>query len=237
MKIIGFIGAFDKTNFIMYTAKLLQLLNYKVLVVDSSSIQKMRYIIPTINPTKSYVTDFENMDFAIGFDNWQSVINYLGIEEDFELDNGEENTDNNPYDYVLIDVDSPEKLEGFELENAYKNYFVTSFDSFNLKKGMSILESISNPISLTKILFSYELRREDEEYLNNLIFGYNVDWNKYTMYFHILGDDNKVFEENQRLERIKFRKLSMEYKESLSYVIQDINKDENKSKLKRIMKD
>ncbi len=44
MKKIGFIGAFDKTNFIMYTAKLLQLLNYKVLVVDSSSVQKMRYI-------------------------------------------------------------------------------------------------------------------------------------------------------------------------------------------------
>ena len=236
MKKIGFIGAFDKTNFIMYTAKLLQLLNYKVLVIDSSSIQKMRYIIPTVNPTKSYVTDFENMDFAIGFDNWQNVINYLGIEDEIELYKEGQDV-KGLYDYVLIDIDSSECFKGFELEEAYKNYFVTSFDSFNLKKGMCILENLPSTISMTKILFSFELRREDEEYLNNLIIGYDVDWNKYTMYFHIQGDDNKVFEENQRLERIKFRRLSTEYKESLSYVIEDITKDENKAKLKRIMKD
>ena len=42
MKKIGFMGAFDKSNFIIYAAKVLNLLDYKVLVVDTTSIQKMK---------------------------------------------------------------------------------------------------------------------------------------------------------------------------------------------------
>lgn len=65
MKKIGFIGAYDKANFITYTAKLLNLLEYNVLVIDASATQKIKYIVPSINPTKSYITTFENVDFAI----------------------------------------------------------------------------------------------------------------------------------------------------------------------------
>ena len=64
MKKVGFIGAFDKSNFIIYTAKLLEMSKYNVLVVDATSNQKMKYIVPSINPTKAYITNFENMDFA-----------------------------------------------------------------------------------------------------------------------------------------------------------------------------
>ena len=76
MKKIGFIGAYDKANFIIYTAKILKLLEYKVLVVDASSIQKIKYIIPSINPTKSYITSFEDIDFAVGFDGWEEIERY-----------------------------------------------------------------------------------------------------------------------------------------------------------------
>ena len=37
MRKIGFIGAFDKSNFIIYVAKLLEQLGYKILVVDTTS--------------------------------------------------------------------------------------------------------------------------------------------------------------------------------------------------------
>ena len=87
MKKIGFMGAFDKSNFITYAAKVLNLLDYKVLVVDTTSIQKMKYIIPSINPTKSYITSFENIDFARGFENWTEVERYLGIQYDTNDDN------------------------------------------------------------------------------------------------------------------------------------------------------
>lgn len=239
MKKIGFMGAYDKANFITYVAKILELLGNKVLVVDASSIQKIKYIIPTINPTKSYITSFENIDFAVGFDDWNEIEKYLGIRFDSNDNENERDTkiSKEIYDYVLIDVDTSEKLEGFELEIAEKKYFVTSFDMFSLKKGMSIFRNIVRPMNLTKIEFSYEASKEDEEYLNYISLDYRINWSNYVLYFQILGDDNKVFEENQRIERIRFRRLSINYKESLAYVVQDICKDENISKIKRTMKD
>lgn len=106
------------------------------------------------------------------------------------------------YDYVLIDIDSAERLESFEMENADKNYFVTSFDMFSLKKGIDIFKNVIRPMDLTKIEFAYETSKEDEDYLNYISLEYRVNWNNYVFYFQILGEDNKVFEENQRLEKI-----------------------------------
>lgn len=236
MKKIGFMGAYDKANFMIYTAKVLRLLDYKVLVVDASSVQKIKYIIPAINPTKSYITSFEDIDFAVGFEEWAEVERYLGIRYDSNED--EVNKINKDiYDYVLIDIDSADRLESFEMENADKNYFVTSFDMFSLKKGIDIFKNVIRPMDLTKIEFAYETSKEDEDYLNYISLEYRVNWNNYVFYFQILGEDNKVFEENQRLEKIRFRRLSIGYKESLTYVIQDICKNENPSKIKRTMKD
>ncbi len=236
MKKLGFMGAYDKANFITYTAKVLNLLGYKVLVVDASSVQKIKYIIPAINPTKSYITTFEDVDFAVGFEEWPEVERYLGIRYDSNEDEAGQNINKDLYDYVLIDIDTPQMLESFDMESADKNYFVTSFDTFSLKKGMDIFKNVVRPINLTKIEFSYETSKEDEEYLNYVSMEYKIEWNNYILYFQILGEDNKVFEENQRLEKIKFRRLSISYKEALAYVVQDICK-ENTSKIKRTMKD
>ena len=61
MKKIGFIGAYDKIDLVIYVAKVLTALGKKVLVVDSTINQKARYIIPVINPSKSYVTEYEEI--------------------------------------------------------------------------------------------------------------------------------------------------------------------------------
>ena len=49
MKKIGFVGAYDKTNLIMYIAKILQNMNNRILVIDGTILQKMRYVVPTIS--------------------------------------------------------------------------------------------------------------------------------------------------------------------------------------------
>lgn len=242
MKKIGFIGAFDKANFIMCVAKILENLSYNVLVVDTSCLQKMKYIIPSVNPTKSYITNFENIDFAVGFYNWEDIEKYLGIKFDSNEENKDEKKENNlenktSYDYVLLDIDSPEALEEFDAYNFDKKYFVTSFDVYSLKKGLNIFRQTNKDFALTKIMFSYEATKENEEYLNFISLEYNLNWNEYAIYFQILGEDNKVFEENQRMEKIRFKRLSFGYKESLAYVIQDINKTENSGKIKKAMRD
>lgn len=79
MKKIGFIGAYDKANFLVYLSRILAILGYKVLVVDTSDVQKIKYIVPSLNPTKSYITTFEDVDFAVGFDTWKRGRKIFGI--------------------------------------------------------------------------------------------------------------------------------------------------------------
>ena len=239
MKKIGFIGTFDKTDLLLYVAKMLQLLGHKVLVVDATLLQKTKYIVPSINPTKSYVTDFENIDFAIGFEGWDDIEKYLGIKFDTNEKKAEEETkEEETYDYVLLDIDSSKKVEKFGIEKVDKNYFVTSFDMYSLNKGMTIFEELKDTLKLTKVLFSYEsATKEEEEYLNSVSVEYKIEWGESTIYFQIFNEDIKIMQENQRLQKLRFRRLSQNYKDSLAYLIQDIDKSENFGKIKKAMKD
>ena len=56
MKKIAFIGGYDKSDIIVYIAKILSMLNKKILVIDTTLLQKTKYIIPTMTPTAKYVT-------------------------------------------------------------------------------------------------------------------------------------------------------------------------------------
>ncbi len=226
MKKIGFIGAYDKTDLILYVAKILTVLGKKVLVIDSTINQKARYIVPVINPTLKYVTEFEEIDIAVGFENIQDIKNYLGISENQNME----------YDIALIDTDNIEGFNLFELEEAEKNYFVTSFDNYSLKKGLEVLSGLKNPISLTKVIFSKEMLKEEDDYLNFLSLGYKVIWNEYRLYFPMDNGDLSVIYENQRVAKIKLKKLSVQYKDGLAYLAEEILGDVSESNVRRAIK-
>ena len=73
MKKIGFIGAYDKTDLILNLAKLITAMGKSVLMIDSTFNQKARYVVPVIEPTISYITSFEDIDVAVGFDNVETI--------------------------------------------------------------------------------------------------------------------------------------------------------------------
>lgn len=227
MKIIGFIGAFDKTDLIMNVAKTLCELDKKVLVVDTTILEKSKFVVPSISPTKMYMTEFEKIDFAFGFNSIDEIYKYVGLnEEEHDI----------PYDYMLVDIDNGEKFIKFKLQLADENYFVTGFDMYSLKRGMGIIDEINMPVKLTKILFSYEITKSDEDYLEFLSLEKKIEWNDYTLYFTILREDKQTLEENQRVSQIRFRRLSNEYKDSLVLLVQEIDKDDNGGKIKKIIK-
>lgn len=224
---IGFLGAYDKTDFIMYVSKIISLTGKKVLVIDSTANEKARYIVPVINPTKSYVTEFEKIDVAVGFDNYTDIKRYLGISEQKELE----------YDVILLDIDSDKMYEAFNVEECNKKYFVTSFDLYSLKKGLEILSRINRPMELTKILFAKDILKEDDDYLNFLSLGMKIKWSDYIIYFPIDNGDQSVIIENQRVSRIGIKKLSSQYREGLEYIVQDILSDEvSQSEIKKAFK-
>lgn len=226
MKKIGFIGAYDKTDLLLNISKILTTIGKKVIIIDSTLNQKAKYVVPVINPTVSYVTDFEDIDVAVGFNDIPTLKDYLGIEEKDDL----------PYDIMLIDADAEQCIEKFNLNEADKNYFVTAFDLYSLKKGLEILSGLKKPITLTKILFSKEMLKEEDDYLNFLSLGYKVNWSDYRIYFPVENGDWSVLAENQRVAKIKFKKLSMQYKDSLIFIAEEILKDVSENQIRRAVK-
>lgn len=211
MEKIGFIGGYDKTDLIIYTAKVLTELGNKVLILDTTITQKTRYIVPAINPTISYITDFQNIDIAVGFNSFEEIQEYFGVG-DGELQ----------YDYALIDMDRLTEAEKIGISIINKVYFVTAFDLYSLKKGVEILGNLKNPLRLTKVYFSRGMFNEDDEYLEFLALGKKVIWDDTIMYFPLESGDQSSIAENQRLGKIKFKNLTFDYKEGISAIVCNI---------------
>ena len=217
MKKIGFIGAYDKTDLIIYIAKILTTLDKKVLIVDSTLAQKA---------TAMYITEYEEIDIAVGFSNMEEIKKYLGVSENQELE----------YDVMFVDTDNIQGFNNFKLEDAQKNYFVTSFDVYSLKKGLEALIELKNVVSLTKVFFSKEMLKEEDDYLNFLSLGYKIVWNENRIYFPIENGDLSVIYENQRVAKVKFKKLSIQYKDSLAYLAEEILGDVSEARVRKAIK-
>lgn len=212
MKKIGFIGAYDKTDLIINVAKILATLKKRILIIDATILQKARYVVPVINPTKMYITEYEELDIAVGFSNINEIKRYLGLQEEQELQ----------YDIVFVDTDNIDGFKNFNLHEAEKKYFVTSFDIYSMKKGLEILKSQENIVNLTKIYFSKDMLKEDDDYINFLSTNCKVMWDEEKIYFPIENGDLSVIYENQRVSKVKFRKLSVQYKDGLAYIAEQI---------------
>ncbi len=224
MKTIGFIGIYDKTDMLLNIAKILTIIGKKVLIIDTTTNQKARYIVPAINPTVSYVTSFEDIDIAVGFNNLEEIKKYIGVNEEL------------PYDFLLIDADKQKEIKEYNLYSAYKNYFVTSFDIYSLKRGMEILNELETTLNLTKILFAREILKEENDYLDYISLGYKIIWDEERIYFPIENGDLSVIAENQRVQKIKFKRLSVQYKDSLGFIVQQILENESESNIRKVIK-
>ena len=226
MKKISFIGAYDKTDLIIYIARILVGMKKKVLVIDATINQKAKYVVPVINPSKTYVTEFEGIDVAVGFNKITEIKNYIGITEEENLN----------YDYVLYDIDSSESFNNYNIEDSIEKYFVTSFDLYSLKKGIEILASTNKELKLTKVYFAREVHKEDDEYLNFLAKDYNIEFNEEKIYFPFEMGDQTTIAENQRVSKIKLKKLTQSYKEGLMYIIEQIMEDNEIGNLRKVFR-
>lgn len=226
MRKIGFIGAYDKTDFILYIAKILVEMGRKVILVDGTLTQKAKYIVPAIKPSKTYVTEFEGIDIAVGFENFDNIKQYLALPKMVDLS----------YDIALVDLDTVDGVKNFELETFEQKYFVTSFDMYSIKRGLESISGITTTIKATKILFSKEALKEEDEYLNFLSLGSKIVWEEERIYLPFEVGDQTVIYNNQRVSKIKFKKLSNQYKEGLMYISSKILEDTESNLIRKVFK-
>ena len=226
MKKIGFIGAFDKTDVILSVAKVLTMAKKQVLIIDNTITQKCKYVVPVINPTRTYITSYEGIDVAVGFESFENLKQYIGLDENENLE----------YDYVIVDTDSFEGVAKFGLQGSDKVYFVTSFDMYSLKKGTEILSQLGVPTHMTRIFYSKDMLREEEEYFDYLVLGTKAIWNEEKVYFLLENGDLPAIMENQRISKIKFKNLSNEYKANIAFLINDIDPEIGNKQIRNIIK-
>lgn len=227
MKKVGFVGVYDKTDLILSIAKILVKTGKKVLVIDTTTLQKAKYIVPNILPTRNYITSYDEIDVAIGFNNIIQIKQYIGLEENEELE----------YDFILIDVDNLEGANNFEIASFDKNYFVTSFDGYSLKKGIELLRNLNIPLKMERIFYSKEMLKEEEEYFNYLTLDLKIDWEENKLYFLLDNGDLSAQMENHLVQNIKFKNLSNEYKENVTFLTNELSPDIDERTIRKIIKE
>ena len=225
MKKVAFIGSYDKADMIIYIAKILTNMGSKVLVIDSTVMQKTRYIVPTMKALKQYITTFEKVDVAIGFENISQIKEYKKqTNEEFD------------YDYVLIDIDSYRGYVYYQIKPEDKKYFITSFDLYSLRRGLQVFKKIEEQIDVTKVLFTHDMDPKEEKYFEFISKGLKVKWNDIVLYFPFdFSDQNAIFI-NQRSGRIQLKGVSPQYVDGISFMVEEISGEKNQGKIKKAVK-
>ena len=178
-----------------------------------------------MTPTKKYVTTFDGIDIAIGFENLQDIKDYMSVTN--ELD----------YDFVLVDLDNPINYTNFEFSPTDLHYFVTTFDVYSVQTGINILRTLKQPTDITKVIFTRDPSSEEKEYLNFITLNYKVNWKEDVLYFPFETADLYAIFENQRFSRVKFTNLGYDYLEALVYFLEnmaELSKGEIRKAIKAI---
>jgi hypothetical protein len=210
MEKVAFIGGYDKTDLILCIGKILTALGKKVLMIDTTTMQKSRYIIPVMAPAQRYITTYQDIDVAVGlFKSFDDIKSYLGTQE---LD----------YDYVLFDIDNAAFYQVYQISPNDKHFFVTSFDLYNLRKGINALSRVQTPVHVTKVLFTKYMSSDENEYLNYLSRNLKVIWDKDIVYFPFETEDLNAIFINQRKAGISLTGLSSSYIDSVLFLTEII---------------
>ena len=222
---VGFIGSYDKTDFMLYVAKALKLFGHSVLIIDTTVLQKSRYIVPALAPAQQYITTFEDIDVAAGFQTMQQLQEYLVKTDSKDA----------KYDYILVDVDSARGYVGFGIEKAEKQYFMTTMDTFCLRRGLMAFSHVQNVAHVTRLLFSKEMLTDEITYIEHLSKQLKVKWNNEFLYFPFENGDQSVIYSNQKSSRIRIKGVSTQYLDGLKYVVEDISGRKN-SEVNKLIK-
>lgn len=206
MEQIGFIGTYDKKDLLLNVAYTFAQNGKKVLIVDATLMQRLKYIVPKIGNTNAYVSEFLGVDVALGFMNLGNIAQYLG------------NPNNLPYDFVFVDSDNLQTISSFMIPRMQKIYLVTSYEKYELERTMEILRILNMPLKVTKVVYSPDIDDSHETYFNQILSRTPVQLNKTKVLLADRSEDKKVVLENQMFNEIRYKHYSNQYKDGIEYL-------------------
>ncbi len=171
MQVIGMYGYIDKYDFVLAISRAISIMGKSVLVIDATSDKKYKYIIPAISNSEKYLTQYSEIDFAIGFDSYSDVTSYLT----------ENNIDINKYSYVILDVENAAMYEKFSEVIPNKSYLFIATNLVSVNRNDELVKKMrelhpENELKFTKVLYRAYLSRSASNYLDEKIANYGVTW-------------------------------------------------------------
>lgn len=228
MQVIGMYGYVDKYNFVIAVARTLNIMDRSVLVIDATADKKYKYIVPSIENNGSYVTQYGEIDFAIGFESYEQLEEYLK----------EKNIDINLYSYVLVDIDSADMYEKFKTLVPNKSYLYIDTNLVSVGKNEELVKKIrensgDTELTFSKILYRAYMSRAATTYLEDKIENYGVKWTDEVYDISVDEQDTMVNIDSQFSGLVDVRKHTKAY---LYYMCEFISKLLGDESSKEILK-
>lgn len=237
MKSIGFVGQMENSGLVLCVARLINAFGKKVIYIDATNSQRTRYTVPVIltgNKQEQYLVQYDNVEVAVGFNNILELKKYMFTKgEDF-----------NDFDYVLIATDREEMCEEFDIKNANNIFFTTTFDKFDLARGLELLkfvcatksrEDTEARINVSKVLSYTQIKTADNKYVERLVDTVRVNWEGKDIVLSYDEGDLSAFIQNQYSNKIEFKNLSQQTKDGISEIVYRITGEE-KERIKKAVK-
>lgn len=175
MQVIGLMGYTEKYDFAINLAKAINIMGKSVLVIDATLDRKLKYVIPSMTVEKSYITQYNGIDFACGFGSIHEIDSYMS----------ERGINMGLYDYAIIDIDSPKAYEFFRARGFDKLYFFIESTVLSVEKnkeianGFKIFNNASEEkIKMTKVQYKNYMSRASEKYFEDSIAAYGIEFNE-----------------------------------------------------------
>lgn len=233
MKVIGLLGYMEKVDLMTSLTKVVQLMGKAVLVVDATSDQKYKYVIPTLDVAeKAYVTQFDGVDYAVGFESMNDVENYLTKQK---INIG-------LYDYIFIDIDNPRTYEFFRSRAFNKMFLIMDTSMLGYKKNLEIINSLKiysvdeTDAKITRILYRGYLTRTSERYLEQKFNAIEYNWDDREYEIVETEQDMMLYLDFQITGMIQIKKHSKLFKTTLTDMVVQIMEEITPVDVKRAMK-
>ncbi|MDF2865675.1 MAG: hypothetical protein K0R72_487 [Clostridia bacterium] len=233
MKVIGLLGYSEKVDLVTSLSKTIQLLGKTVLVIDATADKKYKYIIPSLDIIeKAYVTQFDNVDYAVGFDSMNDVENYM-IDQKINI---------GLYDYILIDIDNPRTYEFFRSRVFNHIYLVMDTSMLGYKKNLEIINSLKvysvdeNDAKVSKILYRGYMTRASEKYFEERLNSLECNWDDREYEIDESEQDKMMYLDFQISGFIQMKKHSNMFINSIIDIITQLVEDINAVEIKKAIK-
>ena len=140
----------------------------------------------------------------------------------------------NANDYVVLDVET----NGLSsIRDDLLSISIFKPDDNKIYDRFLPLE-LSNEVETTYINgITKEMLKEEDEYFNYLTLELKEEWTDNKLYFLLENGDLAVHMENHRLQCIKLKNLSNEYRENIVYIVRELCSGLDEKMLRKMTKE